>query len=278
MTSRATLGAQAKAWVLSTHPGPSLTVAALCTYFAAMSGAPLTGVVLVALAMLANQFGIGLGNDWLDAARDKATGRADKPIAQGLIPLSAAGAVAVSLGVVALGISVLLGPVALGLQVLMLAAGWWYNLHAKFHWSSPLSYVLGFAPLPVFALSAHPTGQLPALWIVGVAGLLGLSAHFANALPDLLDDSEVGVRGLPQILGAKVSGLVVLAGVVGATGMIALFATGTPVVLRLGTVALALGLSWWAVVLAFRHKPPRIIFPVVMLVAGVCVVGLGFSL
>jgi len=268
----------AGAWFRSTHPGPSLTVAVLSGYFAAMSGAPLTGVVLVTVAMLANQFGIGLGNDWLDSARDQQSKRLDKPIASGVIPRRSAGIVAVLLGVLALALSALLGPVAVGVQGVMLAAGWWYNLHAKFHWSSPLSYLLGFGLLPVFALTAHPGNPLPEAWIVVVAGALGLSAHFANALPDLLDDTVQGIRGLPQIVGARISGVVVLAGVVVATSVIAVFATGTPALIRLATVALAVGLSVWAVMLAFRESPPRIIFPVVMLVAGVCVVGLGFSL
>jgi len=269
---------KALAWVLSTHPGPSLVVAALTTFFAAMSGAQTGAVVLVAVAMLANQTGIGLGNDWLDATRDKASKRADKPLATGVISIAHARIVSIALAGVALGVSAVLGPVALGLQFLMLASGWWYNLHAKFHWSSPLSYLMGFGLLPAFALSASGTLALPALWIFAVAGLLGVTAHFANALPDLVDDTTHGIRGLPQILGPKRSGVAVLVGAISAAVIIVVFATGTPGPLRFALGLVAIALAVWATVMAFRPTPPRVIFPMVMVVAGLCVLGLGFSL
>jgi 4-hydroxybenzoate polyprenyltransferase len=170
------------------------------------------------------------------------------------------------------------GPVALGLQVVMLAAGWWYNLHAKFHWSSPLSYLVGFGLLPAFAGSATDTPVLPAFWVFVVAGLLGVAAHFANALPDLRHDTAHGIRGLPQILGPKRSGVAVLVGAVSAAGIIVVYATGTPWPLRFATGLVAMALALGASVMAFRPTPPRAIFPMVMVVAVLCVVGLGFSL
>jgi 4-hydroxybenzoate polyprenyltransferase len=267
----------ARAWALSTHPVPSVTVATLVTFFAAMSGAPLGGVALVFGAMLTNQLGIGLGNDWRDATRDEADGRPGKPLATGVITRSHALIVAVALGLVSLGLSAALGPLALGLQVIMLGAGWWYNLHAKFHWSSPVSYLLGFGLLPAFALTAHPEPQVPNAWVLVVAGLLGVTAHFANALPDLAHDASHGIRGMPQLLGPQWSGTVLLTGVITAASVIAIFAEQTPMLLRYGTLAAALTLATLATVMAFRPTPPRIIFPIVMLVAALCVVGIGFS-
>jgi len=180
--------------------------------------------------------------------------------------------------VIALGLSAVLGPLAVGLQVLMLGAGWWYNLYAKFHWSSPVAYLIGFGLLPAFALTAHPTPQVPSPWIFVVAGLLGVTAHFANALPDLADDKRHDIRGVPQLLGPQWSGVVLLTGVISAATLIAVFATETPALLRFGTGAVALALATLATALAFRPNPPRIIFPIVMLVAALCVVGIGFSL
>lgn len=267
-----------KAWVMSTHPGPSLVVAALTTFFAAMSGAPGGAIAVVFLAMLANQTGIGLGNDWWDATRDQESGRIDKPVANGRLPRQAVLGVALGLGALALGLSSLLGLWALGLQVLMLAAGWWYNVVAKFQWASPLSYVLGFGLLPAFALSWHQGVVVPAWWVFVVAALLGVSAHFANALPDLHDDSLAGVRGAPQIVGPQWSGIIVLVAVLVSTGLIAGLATGSPVIFRILMFTVAIGLALWATVMAFWPTPPRIIFPIVMLLAGLCVVGLGFSL
>jgi hypothetical protein len=60
--------------------------------------------------------------------------------------------------------------------------------------------------------------------------------------------------------------------------MIAIFALSAPLLIRIGTAAIAVGLAVWTLVLSMRPQPPRIIFPVVMVVAGICVVGLGFSL
>jgi len=103
-----------------------------------------------------------------------------------------------------------------------------------------------------------------------VAGLLGISAHFANALPDLLDDAETGVRGLPQILGPRASGLVTAATLLGATVLIAVFGAALPVWLRVIAGTIALGIALFTVALAFRPTPPRMIFPLVMVAAGVC--------
>jgi hypothetical protein len=65
--------------------------------------------------------------------------------------------------------------------------------------------------------------------------------------------------------------------VITAASVIAIFAEQTPMLLRYGTLAAALTLATLATVMAFRPTPPRIIFPIVMLVAALCVVGIGFS-
>src|SRR6266700_3722174 len=74
-----------RTWALiaASHPGPSLAItvmAALLTAEAAPHGA---GPLLAAPAMLAGQLSVGWSNDALDAARDTAAGRTDKPIARG---------------------------------------------------------------------------------------------------------------------------------------------------------------------------------------------------
>jgi hypothetical protein len=70
----------------------------------------------------------------------------------------------------------------------------------------------------------------------------------------------------------------VLVAVLVSTGLIAGLATGSPVIFRILMFTVAIGLALWATVMAFWPTPPRIIFPIVMLLAGLCVVGLGFSL
>ena len=69
----------------SSHPGPTVTVTVLATVVAAAVGHPVWLVVLVALAVVAGQLSIGLANDWIDADRDRAVGRTDKPVAGGLL-------------------------------------------------------------------------------------------------------------------------------------------------------------------------------------------------
>ena len=266
------------ALVASSHPVPSLVVASLTTIFAWALGLLWWQVLLVFVAMLTNQFGIGLGNDWLDRERDKNVGRRDKPVAIGVIPATTVRNTAIGLGVVALVTSAVLGPLPLACQTVMLFAGWWYNAHAKGHWSSPLSYLLGFALLPVFPTLALAAPALPPWWVVSVAGLLGVSAHFANALPDLLEDASTGIRGLPQILGPKTSGAVTLATLLTATALITALGVGLPVWLRTLAGAIAFGIGAFATSLAFRPKPPRVIFPLVMVAAGVCAVAIALDL
>jgi 4-hydroxybenzoate polyprenyltransferase len=41
------------------------------------------------------------------------------------------------------------------------------------------------------------------VWMVAAGALLGVGAHLLNALPDLADDAQTGVRGLPHRLGAR---------------------------------------------------------------------------
>jgi 4-hydroxybenzoate polyprenyltransferase len=226
-------------------------------------------VGLVFVAMVTNQLGIGLGNDWLDSTRDHQAGRKDKPVATGIIAVTVVRNTAIVLGVVALVTSAVLGPLPVVCQAVMLGAGWWYNTHAKGHWSSPLSYLVGFSLLPVFPSLAMPTPILPPWWVVAVAGLLGMSAHFANALPDLPDDAMTGIRGLPQIVGPKASGTITAGGLLVATMLITFLGVDLPAWVRImsGTIALGIGVFVW--VLALRPTPPRMIFPLVMVASAV---------
>ncbi|MDQ4118876.1 MAG: hypothetical protein M3235_18215, partial [Actinomycetota bacterium] len=67
------------------HPEPTAAVTLVMTALAVTTGNTATGVVLVALAVLSGQLSIGWLNDLLDAERDVATGRTDKPLAAGEI-------------------------------------------------------------------------------------------------------------------------------------------------------------------------------------------------
>ncbi len=249
----------------STHPMPSFAVALFATLFAVGIGLEAQRVALVGLAVLLQQFSVGLSNDWLDHKRDRAAGRTDKPVARGSLGVSLVRNSSFASGVLALVVSVLLGWESVGWMVLMLIAGWVYNLGLKATVFSVLPYAVGFGILPVFVTLSLEESRVPPAWVVVVAALLGVSAHFANTLPDLLQDRATGVRALPHIVGQRVSALVIAATAILASS-IAVFQSDTLAMLvgtvgLLATVLLAGTASW----LSLRPTPPRVIFPLLVL-------------
>ncbi|MEU2241115.1 UbiA family prenyltransferase [Streptomyces sp. NPDC018338] len=190
------------ATLLHSCPEPTLAVTAFVTALAAASGRGPGGVVAVGAAVLAGQLSIGWCNDAVDAGRDTVSGRRDKPIATGdLRPRTAAVAAVVAL-VACVPLSLLSGLAAAAVHLTgVVAGGWAYNLVLKRTPVSPLPYAVGFASLPVFVTLGPPTHAWPAWWAVVTSALLGVGAHWVNALPDIADDLATGVRGLPQRLG-----------------------------------------------------------------------------
>jgi 4-hydroxybenzoate polyprenyltransferase len=183
------------------HPVPTLAVTAVSVLLAAGVGLSASRVVLVGAAVLTGQLSIGWSNDRIDAARDVASGREDKPAATGRVPLPAlTAAAALALGATVV-LSLLLGVRPGAAALVLVAAGWAYNLGLKATAMSGVPYLIGFAALPLVPYLARSQPALPAWWVPAVGGLLGLGAHFANVLPDLGDDEATGVRGLPHRLG-----------------------------------------------------------------------------
>ena len=201
MTSRVRL------LLASSHPGPTVTVTVLATVLAAASGHPLGIVVLVALAVLAGQLSIGLANDWIDADRDRAVGRTDKPVALGRISVGEVRAAALGTAAVAVVLSLLLGPVAAVAHLVLVAAGWAYDAGLKRTAFSVAPFLVAFGLLPVVSVAAGG-GQLPAWWAVATGAVFGVAIHCTNVLPDLVDDEATGVRGFPHRLGLRLSGVV----------------------------------------------------------------------
>src|SRR3978361_1058531 len=75
-------------------------------------------IVVLGLAMLAGQLSVGLSNDWIDAERDRAVGRTDKPVALGQIGVKTVRAAAWSMAAVC--------------AILMLPLGWLATLAMVF--------------------------------------------------------------------------------------------------------------------------------------------------
>jgi 4-hydroxybenzoate polyprenyltransferase len=110
------------------------------------------------------------------------------------------------------------------------------------------------------------------MWVIAVAGLLGVSAHFANVLPDIVEDKLTGVNALPHILGPRVSSIVIAATALLATFLVVSQSKSLqPIVSLVGLLTVAL-LVGFASALSLKEKPPRIVFPLLMLTSLVNVV------
>jgi 4-hydroxybenzoate polyprenyltransferase len=185
----------------SSHPLPSAAVTVIAVLLGIAVGLAPLGVVLLGVTMALNQLSIGLSNDWLDAARDRAAGRHDKPVARGEIPVAAVRVAALSAAALAVLVSLSVGiPFAVA-HLVALGSGWAYNAWLKHGPLSPVPYLVAFGLLPLLATLALPDPAPAAWWAVVAGSLLGLAAHVANVLPDLADDAATGVRGLPHRLG-----------------------------------------------------------------------------
>ena len=189
---------------LAFHPGPALAVTALATALAVSADArPLR----VCLAFLAGQLSVGWSNDWVDADRDRAVARADKPVVQGL-PVAVVRTAALLAAAACVPLSLALGWRAGVAHLVAVASAWGYNVGLKATLLSWLPYALSFGLVPnVVTLVRHVAAPW---WATTAGALLGVGAHAANVLPDLRQDALTGVRGLPQRLGAR--GASVLAG------------------------------------------------------------------
>jgi 4-hydroxybenzoate polyprenyltransferase len=194
---------RARELIIAGHPGPSLAITALVTLLAAGAAPDGIGPILTAPAMLAGQLSIGWSNDALDAPRDAAAGRTDKPVATGGISVRAVWIAGFASLLAALAMALAIGVVTAIILAVIVAAAWAYNLGLKSTPASGLMYILGFGPIPAYAASTLPGHPLPTWYATTAAALVGLGGHFANVLPDLAADRAAGVNGLPQWVAAR---------------------------------------------------------------------------
>ncbi|MEU8815970.1 UbiA family prenyltransferase [Actinoplanes sp. NPDC048796] len=198
---------RALALIKSSHPEPGGAVTVAMTLLAIGAGHRGWAILGVFLAVGATQLSVGWVNDWLDADRDRRAGRGDKPVASGAVSrrtVGTAGLIA-SLAIPFLGLPFGLAPAILislvGIFALL------YDWPLKSTVFSVVPYLVAFGLLPAFVVVALPGHPAPPAWLVAAGALLGGGAHFANVLPDLADDAETGVRGLPHVLGATGSSI-----------------------------------------------------------------------
>jgi heme o synthase len=252
-------------WLLrSAHPEPAAAVTAIAALLAIVVGRGVVGVLAVAATLGASQLCVGWLNDWLDAARDAQVGRVDKPVAAGRISRRAVGVAAVVAGLAVVPLALLSGPSAAAAATLGLVSALAYDWPLKFTLASPLPYLVSFGTLPAFVvLGKHVT---PPWWMIVAAALLGGGAHFVNVLPDLTDDAQTGVRGLPHRLGPTGSWLAGGGLLLGATAVLVFAPAGAPSWAGLAILvaaAVVLPIGWYA----SRRPGSRAAFRAVLLVA-----------
>jgi 4-hydroxybenzoate polyprenyltransferase len=259
----------------SSHPGPSVAVTIITVGLGFSAGLDALRLVILGLSMLAGQLSVGLSNDWIDAERDAAVGRKDKPIALGWIRATTVRNAAFVCGSLMVVVALPLGWRAELVLVVAVGAAWAYNAWLKKSLFSVVPYLIGFGSLPAIATLSRAVPAAPAVWSLGVGAMLGAAAHFANTLPDLEGDAATGVRGLPHRLGRRrSSGLTYL--VLLAASVLEFFGTG-----GLGFLPGELGLGAAIVIAivggALIARPTRWHFRLIILAAMIDVVVLVFA-
>ncbi|GAB3603471.1 UbiA family prenyltransferase [Microbacterium aureliae] len=265
MTSASWVRVAGALWA-STHPGPTLVVTVLSLTLGLAAGLEPWRLLLLVVAVLAGQVSVGISNDAIDVARDRAVGRTDKPLARGDATVGVAWAAAIGALAVALVLSVLLGPGMLAAHALALASAWAYNAGLKATAFSVVPFAVSFGLLPSLAtLSAREPALAPA-WATAAGAVLGAAVHLLNVLPDLDDDARTGIRGLPHRLGARASGALAVAAVI-AVAMVVLVGAGAAGALAWVFFAAVVGVAAVALGLALARPRSRWLFRLGMLAA-----------
>jgi len=262
--------------IRSSHPEPAAAVTTVAALLAYGVGHDAAGIAAIAAAVLASQLAVGWVNDWLDAGRDAAVGRADKPAATGAIRPGTVGIAGLVAAAATVPLALLSGVPAGLTATLGLVSALLYDWPLKFTPASVLPYMISFGALPAFVVLALPGAPTPPVWLLAAGALLGGGAHFANALPDLADDARTGVRGLPHRLGAVGSAMAAAALLLAATIVLVFGPPGPPTWAGIAAVAAAvvvLPVGWYAGrAAAGRGARPVAVFRAVMVVALIDVV------
>jgi 4-hydroxybenzoate polyprenyltransferase len=250
---------------LSTHPGPAIAVTLVTValgFGVGLSPLPLT---LLGFAMLADQASVGFSNDWIDAGRDAAVGRSDKPIARGWVSVSAVRKAAIVAACLAIALTIPLGPLATLAHAVALGSAWSYNAWLKKTPASVLPFMVSFGLLPLIVTLAQPRPAFAAPWAIAAGALLGVAAHFSNVLPDFADDRATGIRGLPHLVGRKASGVVIAVALAAASGFIAFGPASAPGILNWVGLGVTTALAITAACLAIFSQPRRLLFQLIIL-------------
>ena len=262
----------------STHPGPSFAVSIIVVVFGLGLGLDAWRLLVLWPAILFGQFSVGLGNDWLDAERDRQSGRKDKPIALGWISRRLGVSAAVITGILGLALTGFLSLPATLAHAVFIASGWSYNLWLKRTAFSVAPWLLGFAALPLVVTLSQAPPELAPWWLIAAAAMLGVAAHFANALPDLDADRATGVVGLPHRLAPRTSAVIIFLALLSASALAVFGQPGAPTWLGWLSLAVTSSIAGVGMVRAWTRPPNRLLFQLVIVSTLVVVATLAVSL
>lgn len=265
--ARARRGGRPAALLRASHPEPTVMVTALAVALAASTGRAALGVLAVGAAVLAGQLSVGWHNDWLDAVRDTAAARSDKPIATGEISRRVVGTGAALALAAAVPLSLLSGWRAGLAHLAAVLLAWSYNSRLKATVASFVPYAVAFPLLVAFVTLGGPRADWPPWWALTAAALLGCAAHLVNVAPDIPDDLAAGIRGLPQRLGRSRGIAITVVLLLAATAVLS-FGPGHPgwlAVVAMAGVAAVIG----AGIALARQPGSRWLFRAVLIAAAV---------
>jgi 4-hydroxybenzoate polyprenyltransferase len=175
---------------------------------------------VIAFTVFTGQLVVGWSNDLYDFADDQKHQRLNKPLVSGVITEKYLRSWLIFMVPFSFLVNIL-GPLGFKgglLYWLGIGCGVAYNFYFKFTFLSPLPFAVAFAILPsCIAISKDVT---PPLWMWLGGALLGCAAHFVNVLKDLDQDRASEIKGLPQIVGKKVS--ITIAAVLGVIALVVL--------------------------------------------------------
>jgi 4-hydroxybenzoate polyprenyltransferase len=196
--------ARLRGFIAATHFPQALAMVLLMTIATALSGGSWTSIVLVFLASAAGQATVGWTNDLHDAAVDEKAARSHKPTVRGdirpgdlRIPIIVSGSLTIPLSFIAAG---WVGGAA---HIAAVASALMYNfVFARTVWSwAP--YAVSFGLMPLFIAQAASTTLWPTIPVIALSILVGVTAHLANAIPDIDMDRVSGWGGLAVSLGKR---------------------------------------------------------------------------
>jgi len=266
-----------RALAQSCHPIPSVAVTAISAGLAVLADLPLGRGAVVTGAVFTGQLSIGWSNDYLDAERDRAALRRDKPFATGAIRPRVAGIAAIVAFMSTVALSATVGwPGGVVLLITVLTA-WAYNLGLKATILSWLPYAIAFGLSPAVVTLSALTPRWPPAWVVIAGALLGVAAHLANVLPDLGDDVATGIRGLPHRIGARATALTAAAVLFTASAVILVGPASQPAIWRWGLFVATVLVTGASARLAYRNPSSRRFFGSIIMIAALDVISFGFS-